>query len=364
MNKLRSIISKLRHTQFIIICIVTMSIFVSLITSYVEKERKSILELNNFKSKNSVNFSIGENIENFERINTINSLKKNKDIIITHLYGMRFEPGTMGEGIYFNGEYKNGYNLLQGRFFNKSDFESDKKIVVIGKGVLDKTHVKNGKRYILSGTDEYEVIGVIGKKNVQTRYDILVLYNLNCELNNKDIISDTNWTLDSLSTEEKKLQDMLCEINEEHKDVRILLKYKEGQFNPLESALRSSDFLIYNSLLIIGCVFFSLVRSICFWLDNIRLEIGIRKAFGANDRDLLFDMLKRYISISLISILAAIGIQKILIYFKILGCENYLITFKNIGTGILFQIIISLFFITISMIKINKITPNNILKGN
>jgi putative ABC transport system permease protein len=333
-------------------------------TSYVDKENRSILELNNFKTKNSVNFSIVDNLKSSQIIDTINSLKKNKDIIITHLYGMQFEPGTMGEGIYFNGDYKNQYNLLEGRFFNKTDFQSNKKIAVIGKGVLDKTHVKNGKRYILSGADEYEVIGVVGKKNISTRYDILVIYNLNLELNNKDIIKYNNWTLDSLNLEEKKLQNMLCNINEEYKSVRILLKYKEGQFNPLESALKNTDFLIYNYLLIIGCVFFSLVRSIYFWLDNIRLEIGIKKLLGATDRDLLLDILQRYVIIFLISILIAIGIQKILMYFQILGCEDFLVTFKNIGIVILFQVIISLFFITISMIKVNRITPSNILKGN
>ncbi len=116
---------------------------------------------------------------------------------------------------------------------------------------------------------------------------------------------------------------MLCNINEEYKSVRILLKYKEGQFNPLESALKNTNFLIYNYLLIIGCVFFSLVRSIYFWLDNIRLEIGIKKLLGATDRDLLLDILQRYVIIFLISILIAIGIQKILIYFQILGFFSY-----------------------------------------
>lgn len=56
----------------------------------------------------------------------------------------------------------NSPKILEERFFNETDFFSNKKIVVIGENMIEHTYEKSGKKYISLFNDIYEVIGICG----------------------------------------------------------------------------------------------------------------------------------------------------------------------------------------------------------
>ncbi len=79
-----------------------------------------MLEANNFKTENNVIFMFNkENLKTEDLIKAFNKIKLEKNIILTHEAGKVFIPGAAQVGIYFNGAYKNPYNLLEGRFLLK-----------------------------------------------------------------------------------------------------------------------------------------------------------------------------------------------------------------------------------------------------
>lgn len=364
MIKCRSITKNIRKTQYIIFCITFILLFISLVSSYFESSRQSILELNNEKSNNYIIINFTHDAKNDQIIKALNNLKKLDNIIIRHMYGMSFEPETMGEGIYFNNKFTGGYNQLEGRFLNADDFKDNRKVTVVGKDVLDKTKIENGKRYIYRGLDKYEVLGIIGKKDVSTRYDSLILYNFNCELNENETFNKVDLIIDSTSKNESELLQLVDVINSSYNDKIIEVKQKQPQLNPLNDALRSTGFIAMNFLLVTGCILLSLIKAIMLWLDNIKLEIGVRKAFGASNREIRFNISKRYIIVSLFSIVLSLIIQKLLLIFRILELEYYELSFINLISCLISVLLIGMFFILVAMKKINKMQPNELLKGN
>lgn len=353
----------IRKSHFIIICIVSMLVFVSLISSCIENARLSSLEANNEKSNNYIQFSFNEALKNEDIKNIINKISENDNIILSHLHGLEFQAGTAGEGIYFNENFTGGYNLLEGRFFNRNDFKSNSKVVVIGKDVLKMSKMENEKRYIYRGTDRYEVIGVIGKKNLPTRYDSLVLYNLNEELNEGNIKAELSWTLDSKSKSESELKQIINKINSSYNNA-IVLKEKYADPNPLSTAISSSNYTITNFSLVIICILLSLIKAISYWIESIKLEIGVRKAFGASNNKLCLTVLGRYTLISIIGIVVSLVIQKILLIINAITQSTYALSYINIICSIGFIILLGFIFIGVSMLKIDKIEPSELLKGN
>ncbi|ABW19769.1 ABC transporter permease [Alkaliphilus oremlandii] len=67
--------------------------------------------------------------------------------------------------------------ILSGRFFNESDFFSEKKIVVIGENMVQHTYEENEKKYISLFDNAYEVIGICGY-GLNSIMDNIIFYNL------------------------------------------------------------------------------------------------------------------------------------------------------------------------------------------
>ena len=136
----------------------------------------------------------------------------------------------------------------------------------------------------------------------------------------------------------------------------------ENSPNPLEQAVKLSKTLIMSFILIILCIFLTLIRSILYWIESISLEIGIRKNYGATNKKVFFNIVIRYILISIFSMIISLIIQKLFFKINFLGLLNYQISYINIMLSISFIIILGVIFIFIAMYKINRIEINKLLK--
>lgn len=362
MKILQIIKNSFNKTFFIIVCLITMIIFASLISSCIESSQKSIMELNNEKSDNHIDFSFDERLNTAEEKKIITELEHQKNIILRHSSGIPFDVNVGSEGLYFNNMFTGGYELLEGRFFNASDFYNTNNKIVIGKSLLNKTIIEHGSRFLYSGNDKYHVIGVVGKKGIPTRYDSTIFYCLNLELKT-DSIQNEFWTLDSTSRSESDLKEIINRINSKYNN-SIIIGENEETLNPLNTAIKSSSYIIINFTLIILCVFLSRIKAISYWLDSIKLEIGVRKTYGASNFKLSIYIAARYLNISILSSIIALLLQKLLLAFNIINQSSYYMSFANVITAIIFILLLGIIFIMISMAKINKIEANELLKGN
>lgn len=355
----------LRKTQFLILCLTSILIFISLMVGHVEKIYQMMLEANNFKTINSVSFYFdGRNLSSENIIKSLKEIELQKNIIITHEGGRVFIPGASQFGIYFNGMYKNGYNLLEGRFFSLGDFEKDEKVVVIGKKLIDNVETENGKRYIYRGNDKFLVIGVIGKKNRDTQYDSRILYNLNMDFQEKDInYLQQRWNLDSVLKSESHLKDSIDVVNKKYNSNFIKTIYEDKRVSPLISAIQNSRTLLLNFSLIILCIIISLTRATTHWIDKIALELGVRRMYGASNKNIILHIAKRYLSISGVSLVIALIFQKLLILSNVLQIQNSTLNIFNILVSVIFILIIGSIVISISAFNINKTQISYLIKG-
>ncbi|ASW42393.1 ABC transporter permease [Clostridium isatidis] len=361
MNIFRCLYRYIRKTNFIFLCIVSMLLFFSLIVGNVENITKIILEANNQLTSNYISIRFNDKLENQEVLELINKVKQSEDIIIKYYLQTGFDYDVKSEGIFFNGTFNNSYNLLEGRFFTKDDFRADANFAVIGKEVLRYTKVENGRRYILRGLDKYEVIGVVGKEKLSSRYDDIILYNLNSILNNKEILNKDTWWIDSLNKSKIEIKEEVTNIGD-NQFIEIIDEVDNSP-NPLAQAIKRSQTLIISFVLIILCVLLTLVRSIIYWIESISLEIGVRKKYGATNKEIFFDIVKRYILISTGAMIISIIIQKVFLKINFLELVNYQISYINIILSIMFIITLGIIFICIAMYKISKIGINQLLKG-
>lgn len=350
----------IRKTNFITLCIISMLLFFSLMVGNIENITKSILEVNNQLTNNYIDVSFKYELKNEKVIELINNIEKCEDIIIRYYLQSGFDYDVSSEGIYFNGEFNNSYNLLEGRFFNKEDFNRNHRLAVIGKDVLKYVKIENNKGYILRGLDKYEVIGVIGKEELSTRYDNKVLYNLDSILNNKETLAQETWWIDSVGKTKNEIEEVIRTIG--NNELIEIVNRVDNIPNPLVQAMKGSKTLIVSFILIIICIMLTLIRSILYWIESISLEIGIRKNYGATNKEIFKDIVKRYILISIVSFFTSIILQKILLKFKFLGLENYKISYINIIFSIAFIITLGVIFIWVAMYKINKIEIQELLK--
>ncbi|AYD39709.1 hypothetical protein D4Z93_03895 [Clostridium fermenticellae] len=354
-----------RKTKFLTLCLTSILIFASLIIGYIEKVYDITLEANNFKTINSISFYFNENGFKLENvIKTLKEIESQKNIIIIHEGGEAFIPGVSQYGFYFNGIYKNKYNLLEGRFFTTNDFKGNKKIAVVGKDILNNTNTEDGKKYIYRGNEKFLVVGIMGKKNKETQYDSCILYNLNCDLNYENLTYlYGGFNLDSLVRSDNDLKNLIHKINTRNNSSSIEISNQAHAVSPLITALQGSSTVMLNFSLIILCIVITLIRTTFHWIYTISLELGVRRMYGASNRDIIFHITKRYLMISFISFIISIAVQKTLIMSKFLQIQNASLNAFNIFISVIFILLIGIIVIGISSLGINRAQISYLIKG-
>lgn len=359
MRILRYLRKKARKSTFIVVCLTSTLVFFSLMISNIEKTYKSILESNNELSYNSISISFADFVSQLDIYKCINSFKSIKNSIIFYEAPSSFDYMLSSKGIYFNGDFNYSYNVLEGRFFTKEDMNSTENLAIIGKGILDYTTIENNQRYLKQGNEKYKIIGVIGKNNLSTRYDDLVLYNLNSILSRNEYVLGNTWYIDNLSLNKNIIiENVNSTINNN------LIQVSEPNFfpNPIEFSIKSSRSLILGISFILICIFLTLIKSTVFWIESLELEIGIRKDYGATNLNIFLDIISRYLIISIVSLAFSLIINKLLLIIKPFNIETIGPSTLNIILCFILLIALGIVIISIAMLKVIKTQITDLIK--
>ena len=304
---------------FIFLCIIIIVFFSFALIVNVQKLEESYSEVSNYNTENMI--SIGERagediLEKKEYFEFFESIKQKEDIILKISGGdVGFENFMSNVGIYFNGKVNNLYNVLEGRFFNADDLNSTDKLVVVGKEVLNKCIYEDGERYLLREKGKFKVIGVVGKEDFQTQYDDIIIYNLNSLIYDIRDVNFLNWKLDSVVYGAEELKSIV----EEYDNSKLLQGYVlEEDTTALEKALKNNEDTIISFALIIITVFLALIQAILYWVNSLKIEIGVRKSYGASNNNIIVQLLKRYYLVTITAAtVAIIGVKVIVETFSI-----------------------------------------------
>ncbi|GKX67749.1 ABC transporter permease [Inconstantimicrobium mannanitabidum] len=312
-------------TKFIFVCIVIMVFFsftmiiniTNIQESYKEhssSDTKNMLYLG-FTGSNEANHIDSDGDEKDDKskmvsakkayIDFLKNVRQKKDIIIKVSWGnMGFVNKDNNVGLYFNGRYDCPYHILKGRFFTKEEMDSKDKKVVIGKDVLSQTIKEGDKTYILCGQDKYEVIGVVGKEKISTLYDDIILCNLTNFAEAKESIANLEWKIDSNVYDISQLRNIISTYDSNH----LLMGTSDEMPAALKQSLRYNTQMFISTILIGIAVFLGLVQATVYWIENLKLEIGIRKKCGARDFEILCLIMKRYFIVSIVATIISLGI--------------------------------------------------------
>lgn len=206
-----------------------------------------------------------------------------------------------------------------GVVFDKNDVDKRSKVVVMGPKIAEKLFgqapLALGKNIRIEGTQSYKVIGVLKSKGgggfggpdfdsfIYIPYKTAYVYN-------------PDKIFVSMLLRGKTEKDVPV-IKEKVKEV-LLKRYKEDDFTIADSkefiSTISSIFAILNSVLVaIGAVSLVVggigIMNIMYVSVTERIrEIGIRRALGARERDILFQFLAESVLLSLIGGVAGLGL--------------------------------------------------------
>lgn len=345
-------LKKLRKTSFLTLCLVAILLFTSNLICTIIQTSDNFKILNNENTKYSYDIAFEDNADNSTIFKHLDKLKNNEDIIIkyTILQGFNNIGETMG--IYFNDKYDINYNLLEGRFFTPSDFNSNKNTVVIGKKLVDKAFTENGKKYLTNGAKKHEVIGVIGYEDYNTPLDTMVIYNLDSILNDTNLLWTDSWIVSS-NSDNSYLEDYFN---------ASFIKYQRPQdsiVNPMKRSINeNSDLLTMSTFIVLG-IFITFFTCLTHWVNSLKQEIGIRKSFGASESSIYKDIFTRYLLLTFISTTLTLFIQ---FFASKIGFLPYKINILSLLFCDIFLILFGLIFLFILIYKLKSAKLQYLLK--
>lgn len=354
-----------KNSMFIGVIFFIVALFISLGTNAVQSAYENISEISKLLTTNAMSFEI-QGAKQISGKDFLNVIQKEKDIYIQKDNVML---GTsMGQAIYFNSSSKIKVPLIQGRFFITKDFQNNKRIAVIGKNVQKYVNIKNKNKYINYEGQEYLVVGILGHKERSSNFDDIFYINLDSILNKSEDMNfiSNGWIIDNKDNLIKK---SFNNINEQLKKIskKTLLKrtYKQTSQSYLGQILKNRIFSIIITAIVVLVLVLNVVNTTCFYIQSKRKEIGIRKAFGARN----FDIVKKiFIEYEVTAVKGFVCSQ--IIYFLIIKLKISPLVFGDYfywsSAFVCFFIvmIIGILVALIPMVKSFKLQANEMMKGN
>jgi putative ABC transport system permease protein len=236
--------------------------------------------------------------------------------------------------------------LLSGRYISAEEIAAGEKVAVIGEMLKENTITVGEDINIAIEGENYRVVGVAGRKTDKITFDNVLYIPLSTipePVVNK-VIKDSQVSVfirkngGSPSEEAAKLGAAMKEID----------KLSTIEEKRIEENFGITEFNLIVTIIMVGLILVTGIINVLnlsvFWILDRRKEISVKKAFGANNYNVVFEVFKDMFFLSLTGAIFAITLQFIvdmtlseLIMFSITPtAANFLLVFlMSLVCGIL-----------------------------
>ena len=354
-----------------IISFISMATLISVWTSNVATLKDLALQKTEGSPKNtlSVNASFGENISFEKFIEIFESISENTNITFENVY-LDLDNNTEEKKTivleYFKKSPQWRYPLISGRDYNEKEVINGDKKVLVGKKIAQAMYNENGIDKINIQSSIYEVVGVVGRKNKETPWDDEIFMSLKSAPETAKIqfsgvkpftflIKNSNGQpIEDCNQLRGKISGKLSSFS-----VKELNEKNDAIANSLAENKNFTEITVIITILVL----INMMSISIYWISDRVEEIGIRKAFGMNDKEIIEMLFGELFSICIISFILVLIVQFIL--NMILDNTKYSLnlTLQNCYSGIVISLISTIVSIILPIYHILKIQPIQVLKG-
>jgi putative ABC transport system permease protein len=268
-------------------------------------------------------------------------------------YGKRSRSTTIILGATPIHTYVRDWKVVRGRFLRKSDLVSNRKVCVIGQAVnrdLFRSVDAIGRNLIINGRN-FKVIGIMDKKGLLFKLNLDDQVFLPITTAHKFFNTNEVNTIMIKVTNAEHIKPVMAETKKilaKHLDENAFHVQSQGQtldiFNQITSILTIMLGAIATISLVVGGIGIMNIMTVA--VTERTKEIGIRKAVGAKDSDILFQFLIEAIVISLLGGLIGIVASYLVAYIItfLYPTFNLSISYLALIVAILFAFSIGTFF--------------------
>ncbi|KPC97420.1 Macrolide export ATP-binding/permease protein MacB [Geobacillus sp. BCO2] len=265
---------------------------------------------------------------------------------------------------YWTKEVVERFPLMQGRYFTIKEVKRGEKVALVGKERMEDVIIEGSEQYLMAGRDKYKVIGIIGVKGKKTR-----------AIDYQVVIPMTSLPADTINklTSTKQLHFTIHNpVKDTYPDEKIIRNNMEQLFpeaqmdvSPYMSNTMFHVELSERLSLMVMIYLLAIVNAInltSYWIQERTYEIGIKKAFGYSNYDIVSMLFWEMCLISSISVIIGYTIQ--LVFNRVI--EQWIdypidISITHLSTAVLFVVLSAALTIIIPAIKAIKIQPVDVM---
>ena len=269
---------------------------------------------------------------------------------------------------YFKNDGGWHYPIANGRNYTKDEIQQGKKVALVGKSFEDNLKSENGKQYLSIEGEKYEVIGRVGLGNQISLWDNRIfipatalppktLENYNTSGVIRMIlysnVGQVDTTIDRmLETGKRGMKDLAYENNG-----------PLGVDDVVQDIVNNADNIFFLAILGYLVTLIYSINIVQFWITKRRYEIGVRKAFGYTNGNIVAILMEEMLGILGIAFLGAMLVQ-FLLRITVGSLMGYTLElyFENLLVGLIVVVITTIFVALCSIRKVLKISPAVVLK--
>lgn len=253
--------------------------------------------------------------------------------------------------------------MEQGRMPNADEIEEGKPVLAIRSNLQEYVVDKDGKEYINLSGAEYEVVGII--RNKDSNANIMVYGECLDSKMVKHILEMNSFKL-VMNSESENTYEAYKEIKEnlirKSPAIEIAAYQRDNNVDALSYAMNNTE-----ASVVLFIYLFSIANCVIiseFWIEQRRVEVAIKKAFGFSNfklvKDIFREMLINCVLAGTACYFVQLGISKIIGY-----ASGYVIKadIKEILLMVVFTIVTTVIIILFPVWQIIRIAPAQAIKS-
>ena len=328
----------------------------------------------NYEPQNAIKIrvSLHKDIEEKDVLSLFGGISENTGVIFNNIYSFIDKLEDRGmiaiEGEYYSKDIVRRYPLLKGRYYTRSELNNGDNVVLIGKELEKYSEEKGKEKIIMIQNIEYKVIGIIGEREKKSILDYKVVMPITSipEVH-KDRIKyskELDFTIHSNYGDTYKDYKIIRQnINMFDATSSIEENIIENDVDIVTSILSRPSMQVSLSVLVYIFSIINCINLTSYWINKRRYEIGVRKAFGQTNFDIIYLLFKEMLIISVFSYILSLIIQLFLKLFftEIIGMQIE-ISVTHFLTSAFFVLLSSVLTVIIPALKSIKMQPVDAMK--